>query len=117
MIQYSGARATVRLGVEIKPIGPHTRVTVVKQNPLRFLRGRVKEPGRMMTETEGGVMAGFSIELEEPDKYTLAGQARTHIIWSIDVERATEGVGWCRGWDGPDVEAFKAHTMLVESVR
>lgn len=112
MTVYSNTRMKFRVGVEIKPIRANAPVTVVKHVPLRFLRGRVREPG--LIELDGG-MVGFSVDFDEPDAYELGGRAISHNIWSLDPERAVEGVGWCRGWDGPDVEAFKAHAMLVDS--
>ena len=108
-------RASGRRGVEIGPLTPGERVTVVRpsliDDPARFLRGRVDERGLVDT---GDGLAGFTVVLEDFDGDPRSGDARVmfHNIWCLDIERATEGLGWCRGWSGPAVEALKvAHAL------
>lgn len=86
-------------------------MTVVRRDPPRFLRGRVDERGLVDT---GDGLVGFTVVLEDFDGDPNTGDARVmfHNIWCLDIERATEGLGWCRGWDGPAVEALKvAHAL------
>jgi hypothetical protein len=96
-------------GIEIGPLTPGEQVTVVRHQPTRFLRGRVDERGLVDT---GDGLVGFTVELEDFYPHTGDSAARFHNIWCLDSERATEGLGWCRGWSGPAVEALKvAHAL------
>lgn len=98
-------------GVQLESIVPGVRVTVVRRDPPRFLRGRVDERGLVDT---GDGLVGFTVVLEDFDGDPKSGDARVmfHNIWCLDTERATEGLGWCRGWTGPAVEALKvAHAL------
>lgn len=107
---YPFRRADAR-GIEIRALVPGERVTVVRRDPVRFLRGRVDERGLVDT---GDGLVGFTVELKDFDGDPNTGDARVlfHNIWCLDIERATEGLGWCRGWSGPAVEALKvAHAL------
>jgi hypothetical protein len=99
-------------GIKIGPLIPYERVTVVRHQPLHFLRGRVDERGLVDT---GDGLVGFTVVLKDFDGDIRTGDARVafHNIWCLDTERATEGLGWCRGWSGPAVEALKVVHALT----
>lgn len=101
------------MNVKFDPITPGERVTVVRRNPLRILRGRIDERGLVQI---GDGTSGFTVKLEGFDGMfpynTGDPRAAIHNIWSLDVERATEGLGWCRGWKGPEVEALKVANAI-----
>ena len=52
--------------------------------------------------------AAFSVHFEQPN---LIDGENMH-LWSFDPS-SVEGVGWCRGWEGPAVEALKVAGALV----
>lgn len=90
-------------------VAARERVTVVRHHPLRSLRGHVDERGLIKLDTGAH---GFTVVLDEEDRFEIGGQARVHNIWSFIATDAAEGLGWCRGWGKFETEALLAANAL-----
>ena len=109
---YSGARVTLRIGYlgDLPPEG--CPVTIVRHHPVRFLRGTVEAPVKLPDGISGfrvALLPEWRDLVEELNGNEKA--AHQHNLWSLDPDSA-EGVGWCRGWEGETVDAFKAAVAL-----
>ena len=79
------------------------RVTVVAHGGW-FDRGQRVAHGVVdMTLQQKNTMPGFSVLCPGGVKVNL---------WELD-PAFVEGVGWCRGWDGPAVDALKVAEALT----
>lgn len=90
-----GERVTVVLrGWADQPVGWRARTTPGHVN------------SRLSKDDDvGAPMSGFSVK-------PCRGRADEQInLWELDPDFA-EGVGWCRGWDGPAVDALKSAYAL-----
>ena len=92
------------------------KVTVALRWPARIVRATVSH---VLLPNGDTPLGGWSADPDgpiPPSQFGPDSDAAVHDgkinMWSID-PHADEGVGWCRGWDGPAVEALKAAEALA----
>lgn len=87
---------------------PGDLVTVIRYEPLRALRGRVRD-----VLEDAGVISGFSVRLKEKDRFVLPSAQTEHNVWDVDLQRSVEGIGWCHGWGDEATKALLVAAALA----
>lgn len=61
---------------------------------------------------EGGLLRMRVYAVDGSPKFTIWASSVDGRASYAEIYPADEGVSWCRGWDGPDVQALKVATGL-----